>query len=262
MEQADNGRTYIEEIEAALKIDGQRLGDVFKARQADPDKDAMTIAEELGLGTTGTVYAALRGIETLVECRVRRPIGPTSAAAIARMLRGFARRYSDILSGKTQERLRGLAAEHDRIARDEAEIDIENEQIEREVESAKQEAVSGIYVYSYGHYLRFPILEARDAEINPRTFLKVGRSKDMIARIKKQDKTNMPEPPLILRMYTVPEDDLIETERRLHDHLKAAGHGRLWKKGTGKEWFLTQLEFLDSTSDLLGLELYRAHDEY
>ena len=110
--------------------------------------------------------------------------------------------------------------------------------------------------------LSFPILDADAAETDPRTFLKVGRSENMLGRIEGQTRTYMPEPPLILRMYAVPKDELREAEGRLHNHLRAAGHGRLHKKGAGKEWFLTQLAFLDSTSDLMGLTPYWMHEDY
>ena len=135
--------------------------------------------------------------------------------------------------------------------------------LEREAEQEDDKSVvPGIYVYTFPHYMRFPILEAAGAETNPRTFLKVGRSKNMNGRITGQVRTYMPEPPLVLRMYEVPEDDLVDVEGRIHEHLKAAGHGRLHTKNTGREWFLTQLQFLDSTTDLMGLELYRAHRSY
>ena len=82
-------RTYIEEIESALERDDNRLGEVFRARRQDGDRDAKSIAEEFGLSTPGTIYTNLRAIETIIDCRVRRPIGPTSAVQIARMVRSF-----------------------------------------------------------------------------------------------------------------------------------------------------------------------------
>ena len=262
MEQATNGKTYIQEIEAALEVDEYRLGEVFREKQKDPKKQAKVIAKDMGLGTSGTVYTNLRAIELLTEGYVRKNIKPISANQMAGMLKGFAKRHRDLLSEKTQDRLAGMADELDKLARDEEAITQENDEIERD-SKAERENVPGVYVYTYPHYMRHPIREADEVELNPRTYLKVGVSKTgMDDRVKNQAKTYMPEPPLILRRYRVPDGDLNAAEKRLHNHLQTAGHGRLWTRGAnmGKEWFLTQLDFLDSTSDLMGLELYQAYD--
>lgn len=261
--QPSNSRTYSEEIAAALRSDDLRLGEVFRAREEDGNKSAADMAKDFGLGTEGVIYTNLRAIDTLEEGRVRPNIKSTSAAQMASMIRGFCKRHATELSEATVERLTDLAVEHERIAGDEEAITQENEEIEREVESDLAKGVPGIYVYTYAHYMRYPILERAGAEPSGRTYLKIGMSDtDMNDRIQGQNRTNVPEPPLVLRMYTVPEGNIKEVESKLHDHIKSAGHGRMPTKGTGKEWFLTQLQFIDSTSELLGLELYRAHESY
>ena len=143
MEQAGNDRTYIQEIEAALADDDRRLGDVFQARQEDPDKEAKTIATELGLSTPGTVYANLRAMETMRENRVRSPIKPTSAKQAESLIRGFAKRHSSILSVRTRERLHDLVLELQRIIVDENAINQENEELEREELKRQAEAGDG-----------------------------------------------------------------------------------------------------------------------
>ena len=263
MQEAPNPeQSYRDEIEAALSADNQRIGDVFRSRGDDTNKSAQNIADELGIGTVGSIYSVLNSIETLLQCR-RLSGGPTYASQRASMLRSFSKRHAQVLSDTTRQRLLDLASEHDMAARDAEAIAEENAEIEREVEAGTQGAEPGIYVYTYPHYMRFPVVSGDDDDTNPRTYLKVGMSEtDMAQRIKAQITTAMPEPPLILRMYSVSGGDIGEIEARLHEHLNAADHNRLHVRGAGREWFLTHLRFIDSTASLLGLRIIRAHDSY
>ena len=253
---------YTEEIEAALLADERRLGEVFRAKKADDTKSAQSIADDLGIGTVGYIYNTLNSIETLILCRVVAR-SPTYAAQKAGMLRSFGRKHAKALSETTSQKLLALAAEHDNVVKDEEAIVQENEEIKRELESGVQKDVPGIYVYTYPHYMKHPVLEAEDDDTKTRTYLKIGMSETgMLGRIKQQNTTSMPEPPLVLRLYTVPEGDITEIEAKIHRHLSAAEHGRVLMIGAGKEWFLTHLEFIDSTADLLGLQLHHAREAY
>lgn len=63
----------------------------------------------------------------------------------------------------------------------------------------------------------------------------------------------VPEEPLILRVYRAPDNrDALELERTFHRLLDAAGHERS-RTGSGREWFATTVEFLDTVADVLGL---------
>ena len=261
VENGSSYESYRREIEDALETDEQRIGDVYRARLEDENREAQNIADELGL-TVGPIHASLGSIRTLIEGR-RYIEGPTYAAQKASMLRSFSRRHSNRLSDATIQKLLDLAVEHDKAARDGAAIARENEEIERKTESESSSAVPGIYVYTYPHYMRFPVLETQDEDTNPRTFLKIGRSEtDMTRRIKEQNTTSMPEPPLVLRMYTASEGDFRALEEKIHQHLNAADHNQNRKSGAGREWFLTHLQFIDSTAALLGLEIHFAHEAY
>ena len=253
---------YTEEIEAALLTDERRLGEVFRARKTDDTKSAQSIADDLSIGTVGSIYNTLNSIETLILCR-RLVGGPTYAARKASMLRGFENTHAKALSETTRQKLLDLAVEHDNIAKDVEAIVQENEEIKRELESDVQKDVPGIYVYTYPHYMKHPVLKAEDDDTKTRTYLKIGKSETgMLGRIKQQNTTSMPEPPLVLRLYTVPEGDITEIEAKIHSHLSAAEHGRVLMIGAGKEWFLTHLEFIDSTANLLGLQLHHAREAY
>ena len=258
--------TYREEIEAALSDDTTQIGAVFREMREDGNKGAQDIADALRLGTS-PVYASLSSIETLLDGRI--VVGTASYADIkARMLRGFYKRHERNLSDATKQRLVALAGEHETFASRnmEEERSRENAEIELREREWTQINVPGVYVYTYPHYKRFPVLTTDNPDTSPRTFLKIGKSdRDMAKRIASQNRTSMPESPLVLRMYGVPPNGntVDEIEKTIHSHLNAADHNRNTQKGAGTEWFLTHLSFVDSTASLLGLEeLYRhAEDE-
>ena len=253
---------YRIEIENALMGDALRLGDVFRARDTDGNYDVHRIADDLGLGTAGPVYSNMGMIQTLLECR-RLTDGPIRARRRARMLRSFAKRHANALSLDTRQRLDELATEHDRIAVDEEAIVRENEGLEQRSGSEAPSGLAGIYVYTFPHYIKYPVVPTDEDDTNPRTYLKVGSSgTDMVARVKQQKTTAIPEPPVILRMYTCPDGEIEKTERKIHNHLAAADHNPNRSTGAGKEWFLTHLRFVDSTAELLGLKLEFSHPDY
>ena len=254
--------SYRHEIENALTDDSQRLGDVFRARDTDGNYDVSRIADDLGLGTVSPVYSYMGSIQTLLECR-RLTDGPIGARQRASMLRSFSRRHADTLSPSTRQRLDDLATEHDRIAVDEDAIVRENEDLEQRSGSEVPSSLAGVYVFTYPHYLRYPVVPTEEDDTNPRTYLKIGSSgTDMAARVKHQNTTAVPEPPIILRMFTCPDGDTEGVERKIHNHLSAADHNPNRSTGAGKEWFLTHLRFVDSTANLLGLKLAFSHPDY
>ena len=55
--------------------------------------------------------------------------------------------------------------------------------------------------------MKYPVVPTEDDDTNPRTYLKIGHSgKDMMERVRQQaaqNKTVIPEPVVILRMYSV-----------------------------------------------------------
>ena len=61
---------FEKEIENALSVDDQRIGDVYRAWCEDKDKHPRSIAEELNLDSIGQVYTHLGSIETLLQGRI------------------------------------------------------------------------------------------------------------------------------------------------------------------------------------------------
>ena len=261
-------QSYREEIEAALKVDTSRIGDVFRSQQDDKNKSAQSIADDLGLGTPNSVYSYLSSIRTLLEDR-RVVSGTQYSLQIARMLRGFVSKHSDSLTATTTQRLLTLAEEHDRFASDVDAIAREGEETERAVESDSSLDVPGLYVYTYPHYIRFPVQQSPEDYTDDRTYLKIGIADSADGASKRiqeqigQVRTALPEHPILLRIYNKEGANLKETEKRIHNHLDAADHGRINRRpraGVGTEWFLTHLKLLDSTAALLGLEVRYSYE--
>ena len=262
-ESASDGVSYREEIENALEQDDQRIGDVWRTVREQQSKNPNLIAEKLNLGPTarGMILQLLKYIETLREA-VRQTDTPTTMARIARVIHNFIKRHPE-LSEDTKARLEKLKTEHEQLS---SSIDaIAKEEKEIEEENAKRsEGIPGIYVYSLPHYLKYPVEPTEDEDgSNPRTYLKIGMSEtDMKARVQRQATTALPEPLIMLRQYTCSDKNIKQIEEKIHRHLNNADHNQNRKRGSGKEWFLTHLTFIDSTADLLGLNVEYKHPDY
>ena len=259
----DPGQDRIEEVKQALAADSTRLGEVWERS----DKTPKEIAEELEVPTSAFVYNYRRTIASLVNGEV--PTKPTPAKQIASALRGFAKRHEEGLSEPAITRLRGLAERCDRVANDPLAIAQEDSVDQKRTAEVEKRGTPGIYVYTYPHYWRHPVLatETHDgtgAEGRERTYFKVGVSgRDVTERIENQMRgTAVPEEPVLFRIYTATSTSHeVPPERRFHKHLRAADHGRNVSRAHGREWFLTHLDFLDDTADLLGLSRHYERPE-
>ena len=81
--------------------------------------------------------------------------------------------------------------------------------------------------------------------------------KDAFKRVMQQ-KTGMPERPMFLQIWVDENDgDLRKIEKKIHDHLRKAGHGD--HSNEGRERFITNEQVVASTANLLGLSLYYDH---
>ena len=125
--------------------------------------------------------------------------------------------------------------------------------------------LGGIYVYSYPHYIQYP----KDP-VSQRTLYKVGMSvrdpkKRVIEQVKSQTGTSTPEDPVIVRVYTSSDvvnhdssdssrhaDSPKAMEAKFHKLLDSAGHTRESSILTNREWFLTDLDYLDTIAEVLG----------
>ncbi len=147
---------------------------------------------------------------------------------------------------------------------------IEDEQLKAEaVEQSVEDRLkgcSGVYVFTYPHYLRHPTHPSAESEkMLDRTLLKVGfTDKDILERVNQETSgTGVPEHRRVLRAYLLTEDNgqtNHKIERQFHDLLDSAGHAGPKRGSTehqrgGKEWFYTNVDFLDKVAALLELEI-------
>lgn len=258
-------RTYRQEIESALEVHTYQIGRVFRAMRDDGYKDAQSIADAWGIATYGGISQSIDAIESLIQCK-RLTDSPTLAGRMAGLIRNFTKTHKNRLSPETIDRLAILEDEHDRVANNEEAIDREGEQLSQKTRDTEARQIPGIYVYSYQHYIRYPVNPSDEDDTRSRTYLKIGLSeKDVGERLKQQNITALPEPPILLRIYTHPNGNLKEIEDKMHKHLNAADHNQNRLPGSGTEWFLTHLTFIDSTAKLLGLNIVeptRDEDEH
>lgn len=152
----------------------------------------------------------------------------------------------------------------------ESEVELETQKELNEFENIMNNLEGCIYVYTFPIYEQNPkepyYLDDKTELMN--TYYKIGQTtKTARERVYNQTKTAHPEPPHILRVYELNENHLPDKpiqkrlehiEKIMHNVLKQAGHKEAKQAGVGNEWFVTNIEFLDSIASLLNLTI---HDE-
>ena len=126
------------------------------------------------------------------------------------------------------------------------------EQAQARTEEAESSGIIGVYVYVLPHYLRHPT----DVD-SGRTLFKVGHSNsDVIRRFRDQKRTTaLPEEPILMRIYETGSKDSHAMEQKFHKAITSAGHYRSTSQTAGREWFETDLEFLDQLASLADLNI-------
>jgi len=249
-----------EELSAILKQESGRIGQVHDL--LEQGKSQLEIAEELGIApTSAPSYIAdyRNAIDAILDGKVP---SPSRVVPTARKLGSFAKRANKKLSKPAQEL---FSKNYDIIlaARNSLEPTVgaysEQEAEEAEVNEIGSLHVPGIYAFSYGHYLDYPV----DLSTG-NTLTKVGKADDVATRIAQHRsgvRTHIPEPLVTLRVYEVdPDTDLNGVERQFHRLLATAGHqnphatSNYGRSEVGREWFLTNSDFLDQIAAALNLK--------
>lgn len=232
--------------EAFLNSTGQ-LGKIF-VLLAEGKKTNRELSEAGGAANPGaaanlrvTVQAVLDGVL---------PRAPSVAVQSRGSIRGLMRDNPQ-LSDAACDYLEGLRDKLEAIATDADAIEREDADLERATIKLVQRTAqrSGVYVYTLPSFLR--AVQKSDPD---RFWFKVGKT-DRVAgvRVGEQGRaTGLPEDPLIARVYWHDERTPKELETTFHRLLAAAGHGRSSGRHAGRDWFTTNLEFLDSIANALG----------
>jgi hypothetical protein len=233
-----------EEIIRAIEADETKFGDVWKRTQMGQSSDEIRQAH--GLEHGNYVWNHLRIAKAIIEGDI--PAAPTVAITAERKLRKMLTigAFSPAAEKVLRERLTLLEAN----AANPGAIAAEDKEAKDATERAEASAVTGIYVYSLPHYIRYPY----DTE-SGRTLFKVGKAdRDVIRRFRDQTRTTaLPEDPVLLRVYETGDASAGEKERMFHGLLEAADHDRSKARTGGTEWFLTSLKFLDKIASSFGM---------
>ncbi|RZI96226.1 MAG: GIY-YIG nuclease family protein [Microbacterium sp.] len=254
------------EIEDLLRDHEGRLGDVFRLSEQGLEPDQ--IAEALDVATSNFVYtyryqsqAALDGKPTAGSVMRRQAVGALNT--LIKLGRGRLSPDAMALLKSNLARVEASEDEADPVAAAEADS---KEQFEAATTLGELAGVAGIYAFSYGWYLESLVDSGRG-----NTLIKVGRASDIANRIKQHTagaRTHMPEPLALVRAYEAGRDELHAIEKHFHELLETAGHFNPRRTGkstseVGKEWFLTNEDFLDSIAKALRLRtLYIGQSEF
>lgn len=238
-------------LHRVLWQDNSQLGSVYRARVLHPQARVTDLLQYADTANVGATWNRLAVIIALMNFEL--PGAPSTAGLVASSIRALRKRTAnDDLKRHYESILAGLGS----IVEDEAAQEQESAKLEEESAELEStiETSSGVYVYTYPHYLRYPF-----GSISTRRMFKVGQtSGEAWVRVRTQARlTGLPEEPVLLRVYTGMADPAA-AERKFHLLLDVAEHERSQGRGVGKEWFSTTLDYLDTIANVLNLQVMTA----
>lgn len=239
-----------DELAGAIRNNEGQLGKVFALLEEGKTNNRELV--EGGAAANQGVASNLRvTIKAVLEGVL--PKGPTVAAQSRRSIGGILR-DNPVLSSEAREHLERLRDELETIATDTKAIEEEDKDLERASKELEKslESLPGVYVYTLPSFHR--TVQKTDPE---RFWFKVGKT-DRVAgvRIGEQMRaTGLPEDPWIARVYRHAGKTPKELETEFHHLLEAAGHSRAAGKHSGRDWYATNLEYLDAIATALGCEV-------
>lgn len=247
-----------QEIENLLDADQSRLGDVYRLYVVEklPPQE---VADRLNVGTVGFVYGYKARIDAILDGKVTS--GATLQAQVTSGVRSFVKRSKNQVGSEAAHVLASNLALAEQALADLQASDVVSQDAEVEddanVDGGLLDGVPGIYAFSYGWYLEKPVDEK-----SGNTLMKVGQTNDVASRIRQHRggaRSHMPEPLVVVRVYSTGDRDPAAVEAQFHRLLSTAGHHNPRRVSTrranevGQEWFLTNEAFLDAVASVLGL---------
>lgn len=242
-----------DELASALRNNDGQLGKVFLLLEAGKATNRELV--EGGAAANQGAAANLR-VTVRVVLEGVLPKGPSVAAQSRRSIGGLLRDNSN-LSGTARNYLESLRDQLEGVATDVVALEAEDKDLGRaslELEKSLQQ-LPGVYVYTLPSFHR--TVQKTDPE---RFWFKIGKT-DRVAGIRIGEQmraTGLPEDPWIARVYRHSGMSPKELETAYHRLLEAAGHSRAVGKHAGRDWFATNLEFLDALAGALGCEIAAA----
>ena len=239
-----------DELVAAIRSNEGQLGKVFALLEEGKTTNR-ELVEGGAAANEGAVGNLRRTIKAILEGIP--PKAPSRAVKARSSISGILRDNPD-LSSAACEYLERLRDELEAIATDSKAIEEEDKGLERASKELEKslEALPGVYVYTLPSFHR--TVQKTDPE---RFWFKVGKT-DRVAgvRIGEQARaTGLPEDPWIARVYRHAVKTPKEVETEFHILLEAAGHSRAAGTHSGRDWYATNLEFLDAIASALGCDV-------
>ncbi len=246
-----------EELMEALRSNDGQLGKVFALLES-----GSVTNRELVDGFAAANQSAAANLRVTVKAILEGvfPSGPTVAAQSRRSIGGLIRDNPG-LSEAARSYLEDLRIKLEVIATDSAAIELEDRVLDvrsKDLELSL-EKMAGVYVFTLPSFYR--TVQKTDPE---RFWFKIGKTErntgKRIREIMGSTKTGWPEDPKTLRVYSHPVKTPKEIETGFHRLLISAGHYRATGDQTGRDWFATNLEFLDAIAVALGCEIFGTTD--
>lgn len=264
------GEVEGEEIDGALQQeaeDGTTLGAAFQflvKNDISDDERISALKEHFGHTSPGTAVGLRQHLDALRFGIF--PQGASMARQIAARMKSTIKNHE--FSPRTREVLERNISELEEIASDADAFEAEQDKAEIAEHSVAERLRdrTGVYVFTYPHYLRHPTHPSRETEKVPdRTLLKVGYADNGILDRVNQETSGagVPEHRRVLRAYLMTQGanrSSRNLERQFHELLDSAGHagpkrGSVEYQRGGKEWFCSNVDFLDRIAQLLNLEI-------
>lgn len=237
------------ELSDALRNNSGQLGKVFALLEEGKESNRELV--EGGAAANQGAAANLRVVVRAVLDDVL-PKGPSVAAGARRSIGGLIRDNPG-LSESARTHLEDLRVRLETIATDTSAIEREDKNLEEVSKQLEQslEKLPGVYVYTLPSFYR--TVQKTDPD---RFWFKVGKT-DRVAGIRVGEQmraTGLPEDPWIARVYRHQTLAPAELESKFHELLEAAGHSRAAGKHSGRDWYATNLEFLDAVAHAMGCD--------
>lgn len=239
-----------EELTQALRDNQGQLGKVFVLIEDGMQSDK-EIAARGGAANPAAVWNLRVVVQTVLQGAI--PKAPSVAAQTRRSIGGLLRDNPG-LSETARNYLEMLRTALESVETDATAIEKEDKDLERGSKELEKslDKMPGVYVFTLPSFFR--TVQKTDPE---RYWFKIGKT-DRIAGIRIGEimrATGLPEDPFLARVYQHSEKNPRELETQFHRLLDAAGHSQSGAHHSGKEWFATNLEYLDAVADALGCEI-------
>ena len=240
----------LEELDIAITADQHRLGSVYRCLKLQMRDEE--IMQELGLATVGSIGHAKRSIRAIRDGWNPPGLHPAMIARndLGRLLREF--NFTESVRASLRSRYEALEANLEQIRQErvaEETIDEINEV------NSSDAAVAGIYVWTIDSY-------RENEDDRGQIWYRIGCSDDVYQRMRDHRATiKLPEPLVLMRVFSHPKLSPRELETQLHIICGLAAHERARVNNRDREWFRTNLEFIDRYTQDIGCTCHFSADD-